>query len=178
MTGEDLQIFVETSIACKEAIAQAERAEAALGAVPWQTLLNIYECLTLPAVALDGDVDTLASFLNQYAPWVPNESEERDDMEPPNRDFTTTGDFRRARGVIPWQPGDEPAETTIRRLRDAPERAERAEAVVSAIPWQTLLNISNYRDLLLERDSAALDAFLNQYAPWARPSDNDSASDA
>ena len=34
----------------------AERAEAALAAVPWQALLNIYECLTLPAVALDGDV--------------------------------------------------------------------------------------------------------------------------
>lgn len=29
-----------------------------------------------------------------------------------------SGDFRRARGVIPWQPGDEPAESTIRRLRD------------------------------------------------------------
>lgn len=47
-----------------------------LAAVPWKALLNIYECLTLPAVALDGDVNTLASFLNQYAPWVPNESEE------------------------------------------------------------------------------------------------------
>ena len=54
---------------------RAERAEAALAAVPWQALLNIYECLTLPAVALDGDVDTLASFLNQYAPWVPNGNE-------------------------------------------------------------------------------------------------------
>ena len=56
------------------AIARAERAEAALAAVPWQALLNIYECLTLPAVALDGDVDALAAFLNQYAPWAPNES--------------------------------------------------------------------------------------------------------
>ena len=56
--------------------ARAERAEAALAAVPWQALANIYECLTLPAVALDGDVDALAAFLNQYAPWVPNESEE------------------------------------------------------------------------------------------------------
>ena len=50
-------------------------AEAELAAVPWQALLNIYECLTLPAVALDGDVDTLAAFLNQYAPWVPNGNE-------------------------------------------------------------------------------------------------------
>lgn len=54
---------------------RAERAEAALAAVPWQALLNIYECITLPAVALDGDVDALAAFLNQYAPWVPNGNE-------------------------------------------------------------------------------------------------------
>lgn len=27
--------------------------------------------------------------------------------------------IRRARGVLPWQPGDEPAETAIRRIRDA-----------------------------------------------------------
>lgn len=31
---------------------------------------------------------------------------------------TPSGDFRSARGVIPWRPGDEPAEVTIRRLRD------------------------------------------------------------
>lgn len=30
----------------------------------------------------------------------------------------SAGNFRRARGAIPWQPGDEPAEVTIRRLRD------------------------------------------------------------
>jgi phage tail tube protein FII len=32
------------------------------------------------------------------------------------------GDYRRARGAIPWQPGDEPAEASIRRLRDEPNQ--------------------------------------------------------
>lgn len=32
------------------------------------------------------------------------------------------GDHRRARGAIPWQPGDEPAEASIRRLRDEPNQ--------------------------------------------------------
>ena len=80
-----------------------------------------------------------------------------------------TGDFRRARGVIPWQPGDEPAETTIRRLRDAPERAERAEAALAAVPWQALANIYECLTLpavALDGDVDALAAFLNQYAPW------------
>lgn len=45
------------------------------------------------------------------------------------RDVTTidilrppTGDYQRARGAIPWQPGDEPAEASIRRLRDEPNQ--------------------------------------------------------
>ncbi len=32
--------------------------------------------------------------------------------------LSPSGDFRRARGVVPWQPGDELPEVTIRRLRD------------------------------------------------------------
>lgn len=35
----------------------------------------------------------------------------RDDSEP-------KPDYRRARGALPWKPGDEPAEKSIRRLRD------------------------------------------------------------
>jgi hypothetical protein len=30
----------------------------------------------------------------------------------------TKGDYRQSRGVLPWTPGDEPAEASIRRLRD------------------------------------------------------------
>ena len=77
------------------------------------------------------------------------------------------GDFRRA-WRNPWQPGDEPAETTIRRLRDAPERAERAEAALAAVPWQALLNIYECLRCQPLRSIATwtLAAFLNQYAPW------------
>ena len=86
-----------------------------------------------------------------------------------------TGDFRRARGVIPWQPGNEPAETTIRRLRDAPERAELAEAaladcrrVIAAIPWRALASIYTHPGVVLDADADAVGEFLDQYADeWA-----------
>lgn len=51
-------------------------------------------------------------------------------------------------------------------------RADRAEAALAAMPWQTLLNLSNYSELMLERDASALLAFLNQYAPWVRSSND------
>lgn len=36
-------------------------------------------------------------------------------------------DYRQARGILPWQPGDEPAETSIRRLRDeSPDTGEES----------------------------------------------------
>lgn len=57
------------------ALARAERAEAALAAVPWQALLNISHALEASDAARDPDEAALLAFLNQYAPWVPNESE-------------------------------------------------------------------------------------------------------
>ena len=56
-------------------------------------------------------------------------------------------------------------------------RAERAEAALAAVPWQALLNIAA-SDAANDPDEAALLSFLNRYAPWVPPSDNDSASDA
>ena len=60
----------------RDAVARAERAEAALAAVPWQALLNISHTLDASDAASDSDEAALLAFLNQYAPWVPNESEE------------------------------------------------------------------------------------------------------
>lgn len=55
-------------------------------------------------------------------------------------------------------------------------RAERAESALAAVPWQALLNISHAlaaSDAANDPDEAALLSFLNRYAPWVPPSDND-----
>ena len=124
------------------ALARAERAEAAandcrrvIAAIPWRALASIY---AHPGVVLDADADAIGEFLDQYADEWAGGFElrliEEKQLERQAGDYARSliaasapSDFRRARGVIPWQPGDEPAETTIRRLRDAPERAELAE---------------------------------------------------
>ena len=52
----------------------------------------------------------------------------------------------------------------IEERDDAIARAKRAEAVVSAIPWQSLLNI--YESAILsDRDEDALGAFLGACIP-------------
>ena len=54
-------------------------------------------------------------------------------------------------------------------LMELQERAEWAEAALAAVPWQTLLNISNAleaSDAVADPDEAALLTFLNRYAPW------------
>ena len=50
------------------------------------------------------------------------------------------------------------------QLRDAVVRAERAEAVVSAIPWQSLLDIYESGQVS-DRDDDALGVFLGAYMP-------------
>ena len=61
----------------------------------------------------------------------------------------------------------------IQRLR---QRAERAEAALAAVPWQAMLNIAA-SDAANDPDEAALLSFLNRYAPWVPPSDNDLSPD-
>jgi hypothetical protein len=40
---------------------------ATVEAIPWQALLNLTQ---RPGVAVDHDMDSVAHFLNEHAPWV------------------------------------------------------------------------------------------------------------
>ena len=70
-----LDMIVKAEIVHDETVAEirkrAERAEAALAAVPWQALLNISHALAASDAASDPDEAALLAFLNEYAPWVP-----------------------------------------------------------------------------------------------------------
>ena len=75
----------------------------------------------------------------------------------------------------------ERAEAALRAALDSKEVFricwEKAETALAAVPWQALLNIAA-SDAANDPDEAALLSFLNRYAPWVPPSDNDSASGA
>ena len=78
----------------------------------------------------------------------------------------------------------ERAEAALRTALDSKEFFrvcwEKAEAELAAVPWQALLNISHAlaaSDAANDPDEAALLSFLNRYAPWVPPSDNDLLSD-
>jgi len=54
----------------------------------------------------------------------------------PARDSEPIGDFRRARGAVPFEPGDEPAEVIIRRLRDGIATQPKADyALIPIAEW-------------------------------------------
>lgn len=74
-----LDMIVKAEIAHDETVAEirkrAERAEAVVFAIPWQSLLDIYET----AQVSDRDEDALGVFLGVYLPsgfYDKNESEE------------------------------------------------------------------------------------------------------
>lgn len=75
----------------------------------------------------------------------------------------------------------ERAEAALRTALDSKEVFricwEKAEAVVSAIPWRSLASIYAHPGVVLDADADAVGEFLDQYADeWAggfAPSDND-----
>ena len=64
--------------------------------------------------ALDGEVFDLASALPELT-YIKEFMEETD----PRQDAEAKGDYRKARGIIPWKEGDEPPEVLIRQMRDS-----------------------------------------------------------
>lgn len=77
------------------------------------------------------------------------------------------GDFRAARGVMQWQEGDEPAEATIRRMRDGDSRmnerdTESIKALREAIETDkdkpfVIVQTKTVRDLFTAYDNLVAD---------------------
>ena len=64
--------------------ARAERAEAALAAVPWRALASIY---AHPGIVLDADADAIGQFLDQYADeWAGGFASSNNDLLSPDQE--------------------------------------------------------------------------------------------